>query len=67
MSRNRSLKHPFSALSHGVGALLGIVGLVLLLVWSQGKPWHTTAFSIYGVTLIVLFTCSALYHALYVS
>lgn len=61
------LKHPVSALSHGIGALLGIVGLILLLLWSAGKPWHSTAFSIYGATLIVLFTCSALYHSLTVS
>ncbi|MBB6051459.1 PAQR family membrane homeostasis protein TrhA [Armatimonas rosea] len=61
------LKDPFSALSHAVGALLGIVGLVLLLVWSHGKPWHTTAFSIYGATLILLFVSSALYHSLSVS
>jgi hemolysin III len=61
------LKDPFSALSHALGALLGIVGLVLLLVWSRGKPWHTTAFAIYGATLILLFASSALYHSLNVS
>ena len=67
MTRNGKsvrLKDPFSALSHGIGALLGIAGLVLLLVWSRGKSWHTTAFSIYGATLILLFASSALYHAL---
>ena len=61
------LKDPFSALSHALGALLGIAGLVLLLVWSRGKPWHTTAFSIYGTTLILVFVSSALYHGLNVS
>ena len=66
-SKSVRLKDPFSALSHGLGALLGIVGLVLLLVWSRGKPWHTTAFSIYGATLILLFVGSALYHGLNVS
>jgi hemolysin III len=61
------LKHPFSALSHAFGALLGVAALVLLLVWSKGEPWRATAFSIYGATLILLFTGSALYHSLPVS
>ena len=61
------LKHPFSALSHALGALLGVAALVLLLVWSHGEPWRATAFAIYGVTLILLFTGSALYHSLRVS
>lgn len=61
------LKDPFSGLSHGVGALLGIVALVLLLIWSKGDPWRTTAFAIYGTTLILLYTGSALYHSLKVS
>lgn len=61
------LKDPFSGLSHGVGALLGIAALVLLLVWSKGDPWRTTAFAIYGTTLILLYTGSALYHSLKVS
>ena len=63
----KKVKHPFSALSHGIGALLGIVALVLLLVWARGEPWRTTAFSIYGATLILLFTGSTLYHSLPVS
>ena len=50
------LKDPFSGLSHGIGALLGVAALVLLLVWSRGEPWRATAFSIYGATLILLFT-----------
>lgn len=66
-TRRVRLKDPFSALSHALGALLGIAGLVLLLVWSRGKSWHTTAFSIYGTTLILLFVSSALYHGLNVS
>ena len=61
------LKDPFSGLSHGIGALLGVAALVLLLVWSRGEPWRATAFSISGATLILLFTGSALYHSLRVS
>lgn len=47
--------------------LLAVAALVLLIVWSNGDPWRATSFSIYGVTLILLYTGSALYHSLLVS
>jgi hemolysin III len=61
------LKDPFSSLSHAVGSLLAVAGLVLLIVWSKGDPWRVTSFAIYGATLILLFAASALYHGLKVS
>lgn len=61
------LKDPFSGLSHAVGALLAIVGLLFLLLESRGDPWRVTSFAIYGATLITLFVASALYHSLRVS
>ncbi len=61
------LKDPFSGLSHGAGALFAIVGLVYLIIQSQGKPWHLTSFAIYGATLVLLYTASSLYHSLRVS
>jgi hemolysin III len=61
------LREPFSGLSHLCGALLGIVALVVLVSLARGKPWHLSAFAIYGATLIVLYTASTLYHSLPVS
>ena len=61
------LKDPFCALSHGLGSLLAIVGLVFLIVESKGDPWRITSFAIYGATLILLYLASALYHSLPVS
>ncbi|EAQ32596.1 PAQR family membrane homeostasis protein TrhA [Idiomarina baltica] len=53
------------ALTHGIGAVLSIVGLVVMLVWSvaYGDTWHVVAASIYGASLILLYTASTLYHA----
>jgi hemolysin III len=61
------IKEPFCGVSHGVGAGLSIAGLVLLLIVSQSRPWHTVSFALYGGSLIFLYTTSALYHSLHVS
>jgi hemolysin III len=58
------LREPFSGLSHLGGAALGIVALVVLLILGRGKPWHVSGFAIYGATLVLLYTASALYHLL---
>lgn len=62
-----SLRHPFSGLSHLMGALLSLVGVIFLLQFSQGHPWHLTCFAIYGASLVLLYSASALYHLLRVS
>lgn len=53
-------------LTHGIGAIASIVGLVLMLIWavSYGDVWHVVSASIYGASLIMLYTASTLYHAL---
>jgi hemolysin III len=51
---------------HGVGALLGIVGLTILLVLASinDSSIHFVSYLIYGISLIFLYTSSTLYHAL---
>ncbi|MCK4577267.1 MAG: hemolysin III family protein [Candidatus Marinimicrobia bacterium] len=55
-----------NSLSHGIGAALGIAGLVILVVFAalQGDPWRVVGFAIYGTTLVILFTASTLYHGI---
>lgn len=58
---------PWSAITHGVGAALGILGTVLLLVRAALGglgPWAIVSFAIYGASMIVLYTASTLYHCL---
>ncbi len=62
LSRKIRFREPFSGLSHLSGVPLSIAGMVLLLAASWGKPWHAVAFAIYGTSLILLYTASALYH-----
>jgi hemolysin III len=58
-----------SSISHGVGALLGIAALVLCIVKGafNGSAMQVVSCSIYGSSLIILYTMSCLYHALKVN
>ncbi|MEO7716089.1 MAG: hemolysin III family protein [Capsulimonas sp.] len=62
--RVNPMREPFSGLSHGLGALLSIAALVILVALARGRPVHVVSYSIYGSTLILLYTASALYHLL---
>lgn len=55
-----------NAISHGLGAVFGIVALVLMLIKSipTGDPFRIVSSIIYGVSLIILFTISCVYHSL---
>ena len=64
MQRKFRLKDPVSGVSHGIGALLAVVGLIVLILETRGKPWHLTSFAIYGTTLILVYLASTLYHSL---
>lgn len=58
------LNDPISGLTHFIGALFSIAGLVLLVVFGalNGTAWHVVSFSIFGASLILLYTASTLYH-----
>mgnify|MGYP000733016438 CR=1 FL=1 len=66
ISAGYSIKEEIAhSVSHGIGLLLSIAGLVTLLAYSMlyGDIWHVTSSSIYGATLIVLYGASTLYHS----
>jgi len=52
------------ALTHGLGTILSIAGLCILVVYSvlNGTMWHVVSSSIYGATLIILYSASTFYH-----
>ena len=55
----------FNSISHLLGAALAFVGLTVLVVFAvqQADPWKIVSFSIYGVTLVLLYSASTLYHS----
>jgi hemolysin III len=60
----RKLREPVNGLTHFVGVLLSIVGLVALIIAANryGTIWHVVSFSIFGSSMILLFSASTLYH-----
>lgn len=57
---------PWSAITHGVGAVLAAVGTVLLLIRAgQMEDFSLMAlFAVYGLSMFCLYTASTLYHCL---
>jgi hemolysin III len=54
-----------NSITHGIGALLSIAALVILIVCSSlyGTAWHVVSFTIFGVSMLILYTSSTLVHS----
>ena len=59
------IRDPFSGVSHFVGAVLALIGLVVLAVLAWGQPTKLAAFAIYGSGAVALYLASAIYHSLH--
>lgn len=61
---NMAYQEKANAITHGIGTILSIVGLIILLfsAMSKGNIWQIISFSIYGTTLVVLYMSSTIYH-----
>lgn len=57
----------FNTVSHIVGAALGVAVLVLCVVYSaiNSDAWAVVSGSIYGASMVVLYTTSSVYHGLH--
>ena len=70
MEKNGGLKYYSPAeemtniISHGIGLVLSIAALALLVTFASlyGNVWHIVSFSIFGASLLILFSSSTLYH-----
>lgn len=53
-----------NVITHGIGLVLSIVALVLLIVKSsyEGSAKHIVSFTIFGASLILLYSASTFYH-----
>ncbi len=56
-----------NTITHGIGMIFGIVGLILLLIKAidqQADTLTLASMAVYGASIIVLFLASTLYHAI---
>jgi len=58
----KNFREPVNSLTHWVGAVLALIGLIALLLVGWGTPAKVISLVIYGVSLIFLFSASATYH-----
>jgi hemolysin III len=65
---HRFIREPVNSITHGMGAVGAVIGLGFLLydALTKASVSHIIAFSIFGLSMILLYTSSALYHALHV-
>lgn len=67
LSRDNSIHvtdEVFNSISHLSAAMISFLGMVLLIAQSGGNAWKIVSFSIYGSSLLFLFCCSTLHHAI---
>ena len=59
-----STEEKLNVLTHGIGLALSVVALVLLILHANemGTVRHIVSFSIFGASLILLYSASTLYH-----
>lgn len=63
--KNRKSEELWNTLTHGTGAVLSVAALVAMLVFStlKGTPIHIAASIVFGLSMILLYTSSTIYHA----
>lgn len=56
----------WNSISHGIGIPLGIAALVVAVAFAslERDIWKIVSVSIYGTTLVLMYTASTVYHAI---
>lgn len=54
------------SITHGIGAALSVAALVVLtmIAYTHGDTWQLVGCSVFGTTLVLLYTASTLYHSI---
>ena len=68
-NKHKGVRDLVSGLTHCIGAGLSVVALVLLIVFAsiKGNAYHVVTFTIFGVSLVLMYLFSTLYHWLNIS
>src|SRR5699024_5002954 len=54
------------AITHRIGVLLSIAGLVLLIIFAslEGNPWLIVSVTVFGTTMLLMYLASTIVHSL---
>ncbi len=65
LERHSATEEILSSVTHGIGAGLSTAALAILVTLAglYGDVWRVVSFSIYGATLVLMYTASTCYHA----
>jgi hemolysin III len=60
-----SLEEKINIITHAIGLFASLIALILLIAKSNsmGNIWHVLSFTIFGISLIIVYTASTLYHS----
>jgi hemolysin III len=58
----RRFREPFNSLSHLIAAAVAVLGTVVLAFLARDDAAKLASLCLYGVTLVLMFTSSAIYH-----
>ena len=66
INRYSLIEEMANSITHGVGIVLAIAALGILAAFAgaYGNAWHIVSVSIFGTTLVLLYTASTLYHSI---
>jgi hemolysin III len=64
-NRKFIIEEIINSITHGIGLALSLAGLSVLVVFASlyGNAWHIVSSSIFGASLVLLYTFSTLYHS----
>lgn len=64
IERRLMIEELANTITHGIGLILSIAGLIVLtgLSWQRLSWWHFAGCAIYGLTQVILYAASTLYH-----
>jgi len=65
MRKQTQREENWNAITHGIGAVLGVIGLILLILKDTDKTKYSLfSVIIYGLSIIILFSASTAYHTI---
>ena len=62
--KKKYIEEILNSTSHGIAAIASVIGCILLIRSSSNQEWVLFSTIVYGLSLVILYTSSALYHGL---